>query len=103
MYKIKFATELVQWFLNAMLVSMTFFSEIYIEKEQIAVQTNDQATRKSPGDISSVRALGLKRFKENPPKMYKIEFSTILVEWVFNSLHEKMMRFLMKFLKTLYN
>jgi hypothetical protein len=48
------------------------------------VQTNDKATRKSPGDISWVRALGLKMVKEDPPKLYKIEFSTILVEWFLN-------------------
>jgi phosphorylcholine metabolism protein LicD len=36
LYKIKFATELNKWFLNGRLVNMMFFSEIYIEKEQIA-------------------------------------------------------------------
>jgi hypothetical protein len=30
---------------------VVFFSEIYIEKEQIAVHKNDQATRKSPRHI----------------------------------------------------
>jgi hypothetical protein len=42
------------------------FSEIYIKKEQIAWCKNDQATRKYPGHISWVRALGLIMFKENP-------------------------------------
>jgi hypothetical protein len=32
------------------------FFEIYIEKEQIAVPKNDQATRKSPGHITWVSA-----------------------------------------------
>jgi hypothetical protein len=32
------------------------FSEIYIDKEQIAGAKNDQATRKSPGHITWVRA-----------------------------------------------
>jgi hypothetical protein len=32
-----------------------FFSEIYIENEQIAGAKNDQATRKYPGHITWVR------------------------------------------------
>jgi hypothetical protein len=36
LYKIKFATELIKWFLNGRLVNMMFLPEIYIEKEQIA-------------------------------------------------------------------
>jgi hypothetical protein len=87
------ATELVKWLLNGRLVKLLFFSKTYIEKEQIAVQTNDQATRKSPGYITWVRALCLILFKEIPSKLYKIEFATMLVEWFFNSSHEKMMRF----------
>jgi hypothetical protein len=42
------------------------------------VQKNDQAMRKSPGHITWVRALGLIMFKEDPPKLYKIKFETIL-------------------------
>jgi hypothetical protein len=34
LYKIKFATELIKWFLNGRLVNMMFLPEIYIEKEQ---------------------------------------------------------------------
>ena len=59
LYKIKFATELIKWFLNGRLVNMMFHPEIYIEKEQIAGANNDQAMRKSPGHITWVRALGL--------------------------------------------
>jgi hypothetical protein len=57
-----------------------FFFRIYIEKEQIGGAKSDQATRKSPGHITLVRALGLIMFKENSPKLYKIESATILVE-----------------------
>jgi hypothetical protein len=66
-----------------------FFSEIYIEKEQIGGAKNDQATRKSPGHITWVRALGLIIFKEDPSKLYKIEFATILVKWFFNTCSRK--------------
>jgi hypothetical protein len=59
---------------------LIFISEIYIEKEQMAGAKNDQAARKSPGHITLVRALGLIMFKEDPPKLYKIELATILVE-----------------------
>ena len=66
LYKIKFATELIKWFLNGRLVNMMFLPEIYIEKEQIAGAKNDQAMRKSPGLITWVRALGLFMCKEDP-------------------------------------
>jgi hypothetical protein len=36
LYKVKFATELIKWFLNGRLVNMMFLPEIYIQKEQIA-------------------------------------------------------------------
>jgi phosphorylcholine metabolism protein LicD len=36
LYNVKFATELIKWFLNGRLVNMMFLPEIYIEKEQIA-------------------------------------------------------------------
>jgi hypothetical protein len=48
LYKIKFATELINWFLNGRLVEIMFFPEMYIDKEQIAGAKNDQAMRKSP-------------------------------------------------------
>jgi hypothetical protein len=68
LYQIECSTILVKWFFNGRLVNMVvFFPVIYIAKAQIAVQTNDQAPRKFPGDISWVRALGLKMFKEDPP------------------------------------
>jgi hypothetical protein len=41
LFKIKFATELIKWFLKGSLVNMMFFPEIYIEKEQIAGAKND--------------------------------------------------------------
>ena len=66
LYKFKFATELIKWFLNGRLVNMMFLPEIYIEKEQIAGAKNDQAMRKSPGHITWVRALGLFMCKEDP-------------------------------------
>jgi hypothetical protein len=46
---------------------MMFFSEIYIEKEQIAVTKNDQATWKSSRHIPWLRASKLKTGKEDPP------------------------------------
>jgi hypothetical protein len=52
-------------------------SEIYIKKEQIDWCKNDQATRKSPGHITWVRALGLFMYKEVTPKLNKIEYATI--------------------------
>ena len=66
LYKIKFAMELINWFLNGRLVNMMFCPEIYIEKEQIAGAKNDQAMRKSPGHITWVRALGLFMCKLDP-------------------------------------
>jgi hypothetical protein len=59
LYQIKCATELIKRFFNGMLVNMMFLPEIYIEKEQIAGAKNDQPTRKYPGQITWVRALGL--------------------------------------------
>jgi hypothetical protein len=56
-----------------------------MEKEQITVYKNDQAMRKSHGHITWIRASGLKMFKEDPPKLYLIDFATILGEWFFNS------------------
>jgi hypothetical protein len=64
---------------------MMFFPEIYIAKEQIAGAKNDQATRKSPGHITWVRASGLFMCKENLLKLYKIEFAFELVKWLLNS------------------
>src|SRR6056300_938251 len=84
LYKIKFATELIKWFLNGRLVNVMFFPEIYIEKEQIAGAKNDQAMRKSPGHISWVSALGLIMWKEDPLKLYKIKFATELINWFLN-------------------
>jgi hypothetical protein len=51
LYKIKFATELIKWFLNGRLVNMMFLPEIYIENKS-RVQKNGQAMRKSPGHIT---------------------------------------------------
>jgi hypothetical protein len=56
------------------------FSESYIKKEQMAGAKNDQATRKSPEHITWVKALGLIMLKKYPPKLYKIEFATVLVK-----------------------
>jgi phosphorylcholine metabolism protein LicD len=81
LYKIEFATVLIKWFLNGRLVKMIFFSEIYIEKEQTAGAKYDQATRKYPGHITWVRALGIFLCKEDPLKLYKIEFALELVKW----------------------
>jgi hypothetical protein len=36
LYKNQFALELVKWLLNGRLVKLMFFSEIYIQKKQIA-------------------------------------------------------------------
>jgi hypothetical protein len=80
LYKFKFVTELIKWFLNGRLVNMMFFPEIYIEKEQIDGAKNDQATRKYPGHITWVRALGLFMFKGDPLQLYKIEFALELVK-----------------------
>jgi hypothetical protein len=69
LYKIKFSTELITWFLNGRLVNMMFFSEIYIKKEFIDTAKNDQATRKFLGHITWVRALGFYMCKEDPVKL----------------------------------
>jgi hypothetical protein len=44
----------------------------YIQKEQIVGTKNDHATRKSPGNITWVWALGLILCTEDPLKLYKI-------------------------------
>jgi hypothetical protein len=80
LYKIKYVTELIKWFLNGRLVNMMFFPEIYIKKEQIAGAKNDQATRRYPGHITWVRALGLFMCKEDHLRLYKIEFGLELVK-----------------------
>ena len=49
--------------------------------------------RKSPGHITWVKALKLKTCKVDPPKLYKIEFATELVEWFLNGRLVKMMFF----------
>jgi hypothetical protein len=59
---------------------MFFSPEIYIEKEQIACTKNDQAMRKSSGNVLWVRALSLFMCKEVPLKLYKIEFASELVK-----------------------
>jgi hypothetical protein len=46
---------------------MMMFFRINIEKELVAVQKNDQATRKSPGHNTWVTALKLKTCKVDPP------------------------------------
>jgi hypothetical protein len=99
LYKIEFAWELVKWLLNGRLVNMMFFPKNYIEKEQIAVAKNDQATRKSPGHITWVRTLCLFMRKEDPPKLYKIEFALELVKWLLNGRLVKLMLF---FFRNLY-
>jgi hypothetical protein len=43
LYKIKFATELIKWFLNCRLVNM-IFSEINIDEEDIDGAKNDHHT-----------------------------------------------------------
>jgi hypothetical protein len=93
LYKIKFATELIKWYLNGRLVNMMFFPEIYIEKEQKAVAKTDQAMRKSPGHITWVRALCLFICKEDPLKLYKIAFAMELVKWLLISRLVKLMFF----------
>jgi hypothetical protein len=63
---------------------MVYFTKIYIDKEQIACSKNGHATRKSSGNIVSVRALVLILFKEDPPKLYKNEFATESDKYCFN-------------------
>jgi hypothetical protein len=63
---------------------MVHFTEIYIDKEQIACSKNCHATRKFPGIIISVRALLLILLTEDLPKLYKNEFATESDEWCFN-------------------
>jgi hypothetical protein len=71
----------------------------YIEKKQIAGVKNDQAMRKSHGHITWFRALCLIMLKKDPPKLYKIEFATILVEWFFQQLTRENVAFLRNFLR----
>jgi hypothetical protein len=52
------------------------FNTIYKDKEKIAVHKNGYDMRKSPGYSVWVRALVLILYKEDPAKMYKIEFAT---------------------------
>jgi hypothetical protein len=40
--------------------------------------------RKSPGHVPWVRALSVIIFKEDPLKLYKIEFALVLVKWPLN-------------------
>jgi tellurite resistance-related uncharacterized protein len=70
------------------------FYAFYIQKEQIAGAKNDHATRKSPGNILCVRALLLILSKENPPKMYKIQFATESDEWCLNSCLKNIVSFM---------
>jgi hypothetical protein len=49
--------------------------------------------RKSPGHITLVRALGLFMCKEDPLKLYKIEFALEFVKWLLNSRLVKLMFF----------
>jgi hypothetical protein len=78
LYKIEFALELVKLFLNGRLVKMMIFPNLYRERTNRGAK-NNQATRKSPGHITWVRTLSLFLYKEDPPKLYKIEFSLELV------------------------
>ena len=91
LYKIKFAMELINWFLNGRLVNRMFCPEIYIEKEQIAGAKNDQAMRKSPGHITWVSLSGLFMCKVDPLKLYKIDFALELVKWLMNGRLVKLM------------
>jgi hypothetical protein len=84
LYTIEFALELVKWFLIGRLVKLMFFSEIYIEKEQIACAKTDQATRTFPGHITWVRGLDFIIFKEDLQKLYKNEFVLELVNFFLN-------------------
>jgi hypothetical protein len=74
---------------------------LYIQKEQFAGPKNDLAMRKSLGDIFWVRILNLTICKEDPPKLYKIEFSMNCVSRFLNGRFEKMMFYSEK-LYTLY-
>jgi hypothetical protein len=72
---------------------MFFSPEIYIEKEQIACAKNEQAMRKSPDNILRVRALSHFICKEDPLKLYKIEFALELVKLFLNGMLVKLMYF----------
>jgi hypothetical protein len=63
---------------------LIFFPKFIQKKKQIAGAKNEQATRKSPGHITWVRALGLFMCKEDPFKLYKIEFALELIKWLLN-------------------
>jgi hypothetical protein len=75
LYKIEFSLELVKWFLNGKLLKLMFFPlKFKKKKNKSPVQKNDQAMRKFPGNVLWVRALSLFMCKEDPLKLYKIEF-----------------------------
>jgi hypothetical protein len=93
LYKIKYATKLIKWFLNGRLDSMMFFFLIYIEKEQIRGAKNDQDPRKFPGHVTWVRAFGLFMCKEEPLKLYKIDLAFELVKCLLNGRLVKLMFF----------
>jgi hypothetical protein len=61
---------------------MVLFPKIYTLLYNIKNKSpeNDQALRKSPGHFSWVRTLKLTIFKEDHPKLYKIEIATELVK-----------------------
>jgi hypothetical protein len=95
-YKIEFALELVKWLFSGRLVNMMFFPkifEIYIEKEKVGGAKNYQATRKSAGHNTCVRASGLCMCKEDPLKLFKMEFAKELVKWLLNGMLVKLMFF----------
>jgi hypothetical protein len=93
LYKIKFATELIKWFLNGRLVNMMFLTRNLHRERTNAGAKNDQATRKYPGHITWVRALGLFICKEDSFKLYNIEFAFKLVKWLLNGRLVKLMLF----------
>ena len=91
LYKIEFALELVKWLLKGRRVKLMLFSEIYIQKSTSL--ESDLAMRKSPGHDFWVRALSLTMCKEDPLKLYKIQFATELIKWFLNGRLVKMMFF----------
>jgi hypothetical protein len=63
---------------------MVFCYALYIQKEQIAGLQNDNAMRKSAGQIVWVRALVFILSEEGSLKLYKTKFATETDKWCLN-------------------
>jgi hypothetical protein len=92
LYKIKISNGIDQISFEWWAREYDIFPEIYIEKEQIAGAKIDQGMRKIPGHGPWDKAFFF-MCKEDPLKLYKIEFATELIKCFLNDGLENMMFF----------